>query len=371
MWVKRPLVQAIGCSLALFCAANATAWHELGHMIVGQVADDIIQDKHPQLVPTMSNLLEAAKKYFASQGFDEGQFASTAQAATFLDTYSEKNMSSKGWHYINGPYIPQGQINAVSQPDLEKHTNLWPNAPVELTVSLGVLKQASADIKSGQISDDVALAYVTVLHLVGDIHQPLHTISLYSDDFPKGDEGGNAFKITGVTYEYNLHSYWDSMGKSFPEIVWHDTDCMKSVREDTDTVTSYFSNHPLPSNISSVTQSLDPWDWAYRLYMAAKTTAYSGVTPGGTVSEDYEGKVQNYSKLLVYMAGEQLADVLAYALDDEKPTNRKRIKNTALSREQANKAHQKGFINRHLNRQQRQKNIELSRQQYEANNILK
>lgn len=50
-----------------------------------------------------------------------------------------------------------------------------------------------------------------VVHLVGDIHQPLHSVALFNQTYPKGDIGGNAFKVilkNGTTS--NFHSYWDA-----------------------------------------------------------------------------------------------------------------------------------------------------------------
>ena len=51
-----------------------------------------------------------------------------------------------------------------------------------------------------------------VIHYVGDIHQPLHNSALVSKEYPKGDAGGNAIKITnsknGVN---NLHKLYDSV----------------------------------------------------------------------------------------------------------------------------------------------------------------
>jgi hypothetical protein len=34
-----------------------------------------------------------------------------------------------------------------------------------------------------------------LVHVVGDIHQPLHSVSLYNQTFPSGDRGGNSLKI--------------------------------------------------------------------------------------------------------------------------------------------------------------------------------
>ena len=51
-----------------------------------------------------------------------------------------------------------------------------------------------------------------LIHLVGDIHQPLHGSSYYGEKFPNSDRGGNSWK---VNYPQNkevtqLHALWDS-----------------------------------------------------------------------------------------------------------------------------------------------------------------
>jgi hypothetical protein len=51
------------------------------------------------------------------------------------------------------------------------------------------------------------LALTWLLHLIGDLHQPLHTTALYAVDlFPTGDRGGNDVGVRGAT---NLHALWD------------------------------------------------------------------------------------------------------------------------------------------------------------------
>jgi hypothetical protein len=47
-----------------------------------------------------------------------------------------------------------------------------------------------------------------VIHLIGDIHQPLHCIDHISELHPGGDRGGNSFQLRGKAR--NLHSLWDS-----------------------------------------------------------------------------------------------------------------------------------------------------------------
>ena len=49
-----------------------------------------------------------------------------------------------------------------------------------------------------------------IIHVIGDIHQPLHASSLFSKEFLKGDEGGNLFEIRYKRGIDNLHKLFDS-----------------------------------------------------------------------------------------------------------------------------------------------------------------
>ena len=47
--------------------------------------------------------------------------------------------------------------------------------------------------------------------MVGDIHQPLHSVALFNKTYPKGDAGGNFLKIKMLNGTLaNFHSFWDS-----------------------------------------------------------------------------------------------------------------------------------------------------------------
>lgn len=55
-----------------------------------------------------------------------------------------------------------------------------------------------------------------LLHVVGDVHQPLHSVLMYNSKHKTGDAGGNFIKITTTassnSTSTNLHAYMDSMG---------------------------------------------------------------------------------------------------------------------------------------------------------------
>ncbi len=77
-------------------------------------------------------------------------------------------------------------------------------------------------ISDASASDkDKAIAIAWIMHLAGDIHQPLHTSARVTDVEPKGDQGGNLFHLTpqGTAREnqVNLHWFWDSIvGRNIP-----------------------------------------------------------------------------------------------------------------------------------------------------------
>jgi hypothetical protein len=51
---------------------------------------------------------------------------------------------------------------------------------------------------------------VWLLHLIGDIHQPLHATTRVTQAEAQGDAGGNLVKLRGDASS-NLHSYWDDL----------------------------------------------------------------------------------------------------------------------------------------------------------------
>jgi S1/P1 Nuclease len=58
-----------------------------------------------------------------------------------------------------------------------------------------------------------AIAVAWLFHLVGDIHQPLHTAQLFTVEYPQGDRGGNEIcvRVTHAGQPMDLHRFWDGV----------------------------------------------------------------------------------------------------------------------------------------------------------------
>ena len=80
---------------------------------------------------------------------------------------------------INFPFKP------ASEPE-----DIKPLAPHPDNI-LSALTENERRVKSQVAADQRAIALEWLLHLVGDIHQPLHTVQLFTREYPHGDRGGN------------------------------------------------------------------------------------------------------------------------------------------------------------------------------------
>ena len=50
-----------------------------------------------------------------------------------------------------------------------------------------------------------------LVHVAGDIHQPLHSAALFNKTYKNGDQGGNYLKIKTLDgNEQNFHAFWDA-----------------------------------------------------------------------------------------------------------------------------------------------------------------
>ena len=93
------------------------------------------------------------------------------------------------WHYVNHFWRDDGT------PLPEMGTN------GELIERLSSFENAG--------SDPIELAWM--LHLIGDVHQPLHSSARVTAREPQGDRGGNDFALDDEESWGNLHAFWDSI----------------------------------------------------------------------------------------------------------------------------------------------------------------
>jgi len=296
--------------LVLSVITPAFAWNVTGHEIVAAEAYDLLAKSHPETVVKIVELLKQHPLY-------DKMMASKLDAVPTEDRYKWLMMvaarwpddvrrgpagySHPTWHYVDFPITPPGDLTVGPQPEP-------PNALTSLVGQLHVIKDDNP-------AADKAVAICWVLHLVGDIHQPLHCVSLYSRQHVKGDKGGND---TFVRFEdkrtINLHQLWDeTLGQDAKFKACSNTAAELLARPE-------FAQDKLPE----LKDDPQPSNWVAESVDIAKRIAYAGMTiDGGTADagqvlpNDYGKQAKATAERRMVLAGYRLAEQLQLALSSD------------------------------------------------------
>lgn len=172
---------------------SALAWDPLGHMLVTQVAS-------AGLTPAARAEIDAAIARFNDRQKPDAPYDFVV-ASCWMDDARASTKEFNEWHYVNLPFTRDGQ--PIPEGSRAAPHVAWGIAYCEALIT-------------GRKNDptiDRDQAIVMLLHLVGDVHQPLHATSR-NDDL-----GGNRVRVANLkdplvdlifTRGGNLHFFWDS-----------------------------------------------------------------------------------------------------------------------------------------------------------------
>src|SRR5438128_1518435 len=148
-----------------------------------------------------------------------------------------------------------------------------------------------------------AVALAWLLHLVGDIHQPLHSSSRVTpaEPLPKGDEGANTFHLDD---NRNLHAYWDRI---------LDAAIAPEPGEDSIAYASRIARQ-IDRVAGAPAAATDALSWAHEGLRLAQTVVYTGVSRGSAPSAAYHAEALKVSEGQIALAGYRLAALLNAAL---------------------------------------------------------
>jgi S1/P1 Nuclease len=185
----------------------------------------------------------------------------------------------KYWHFIDTPFSTDG----TPLPPIPT-----PNAQERIALFRTVLASSSPDeLKSYDL--------VWLLHIVGDIHQPLHASTRVSKADPDGDAGGNLVKLDCTRCQ--LHFFWDDLlgpGNDLPRV-------LSKARK-------------LPKPKGELVAKMDEKAWVAESFQQAQQVVYAppvGPKDGPyTLNLDYKKRAGNLAKQRVALAGARLAKLL-------------------------------------------------------------
>jgi hypothetical protein len=243
------------CALALlFWPTAAQAWGCKGHQTVALIAEKHLTPETRQWVLKLlsENPIDPKLNRYCGGAVRDAM----ADAATWADDVRGERKNGP-WHYID---IPRGSQRGP----LDRYCGKDGCVTRALGEQLAILKDKNAD--AAKRAD--ALRYV--IHFVGDLHQPLHTIT-------NADEGGNCVPVKYFRrspqehnhyFSPNLHGLWDTA------ILERDAEGADSA-EYAETLDALFA------------AEIDGWqktgihvdDWVWEGFDFAESVVYGALTP--------------------------------------------------------------------------------------------
>jgi hypothetical protein len=309
------------CSALVFALPFvACAWDEPAHEIVATIALDRMNPK------ARAAVAECARE-ISSPGH---AYDSVSIACWMDDIRRDSEMPFHGkflsWHYIDIGIDPSDPVQSLEPgDDNDIHGNI-----------VQALKRAMVVLKGGTdpYIPNKAVACALVVHLVGDIHQPLHCATDYfvSGGQMRQDRGGNTELVDNHLADdpkLNLHGFWDSawrasfddytgcvvIDRRYNEKGAHDPLSVLALAKDLEVHATGSDEEPV---------DIDKWaresngiakDFVYREITATDSRKYCRLGSG------YVAKAQELARRRLVLAAERLAVLMNETVGADAPEN--------------------------------------------------
>jgi hypothetical protein len=304
-------VRILATAVALMFSNHAVAWNDHGHIMVAAVAWEQLSSSAKARVAGLLKLNPMYQTWIngvADEDRDEVAFVRAATWPDFIKRehagytndgdkpsgaessqnigYSDR-LQHRYWHFINLPFSTDGT------PLVEPKA---PNAETQII--------AFGDMLASETATDDLRSYdlVWLLHLVGDVHQPLHATSRFSRDLPDGDRGGNlVFLCSPMPCLKELHAFWD-------EVLGTSESLLAAI-----TAAGKLDDAPTSSAAIS-----DPHAWIVESFNLAKSSVYTRPIGNGggpfALTDDYNDTAKAIAAERVALAGARLANLINASL---------------------------------------------------------
>jgi hypothetical protein len=203
----------------------ALAWGPAGHKIIASIAfRRLAPEQQTKLVALLKqhprfeeDFAQKMPNDLAAQDVNEWIIQ---QAAIWPDIARglkgpglRQRYHHRSWHFIDLPDFLTPADEEALKDQVKNRVNLSfdvprdPDAQKSMNIMQAIAHSRSIVVDPQAKPQDRSLHLSWLIHLVGDLRQPLHTTALFSRRlFPDGDQGGN--KIP-TEQRRNLHSLWD------------------------------------------------------------------------------------------------------------------------------------------------------------------
>lgn len=252
-------------AFALLVAQYAFSWGVTGHRIIGEIAQD--------------HLTKKAKKELRKL-IGKETLAWWSNWPDFIKSDSTWNHASP-WHYVD---LPGHMEKEKFIEELKKlpGKNLYSQIPT----MLAELKNRSLPVEKRRV------ALYFLIHLIGDLHQPLH---VGRDE----DAGGNKIVVYWFDKKTNLHTLWDSMLIEFQQYSYTEYAKLLNIADE---------------NRVKAWQSGSLEDWFYESHVMSDSI-YDATPNDSKLSYKYNYQFQKIVEEQLLKGGVRLATLLNQAFE--------------------------------------------------------
>ena len=200
--------------------------------------------------------------------------------------YSDK-LRHKYWHFVDKPFSrDHSPLPPVPDPNIETRIHLFRTVLATPGTSQDGLK--SYDL-------------VWLLHLVGDIHQPLHAATRVRAAQPDGDQGGNLVTVCAMqpcsANTKKLHAFWDGLAGA-----------------ELDVASAAAAAQQLAPPPAAKAAILDEHEWVMESFALAQGEVYRPPVGAGagtfTLNSTYRNSSRALMRKQIALAGTRLAKLL-------------------------------------------------------------
>jgi hypothetical protein len=302
--MRRHIRATLAFLVLLTWHGTALAWNAAGHQVSGAIAYQVLQKESPQTVAKVLAVLRGlpdfekmwGKKLTAAPEAERDELLFMLATRWADDIRGRPQYDHPKWHYINFPFKPEGQPDSV-QPLTPDPVNILEGFQINLRIAKGE-------------DENRAVALCWLFHLIGDVHQPLHTVGLFTTDYPRGDRGGNLIfvRVKEGGQPINLHFFWDGLILG-----------SQNTRTAHNMATELLARPEFSRNKLVELKETEFSNWAKaESFVLAKEVAYlngkiSGSPdrgPAPVLPEGYTKKAKEVAERRIVLAGYRLADLM-------------------------------------------------------------
>jgi len=325
-------------ALSVF-ASGARAWDHPGHMTTADVAYAEIERARPDLIEKIGLLFLAhpdPAPFWVAAGEAKGKERVKRmflECARWPDDSKFTNNDRLTWHTARWAVLAQDAPPEAKAAVAARHGKPAGQAIEALKLTYGMVSNPESS------PTERAWALCWLMHVMGDIHQPMHVSDLFSKQFPTGNMAGSMGYVMDPVSKtpITLHILWDSNVLRVPTVEAVDKHTEEFMKKYPRSAFPELKEHPItdPNAFLEWTKESNKIavDWAFNLKMAVDPDKnqtseqlvkkmvnfiLNGVSPvkdAPQLPPGYWEKLQTTAERRITLAGYRIADLLLSAAD--------------------------------------------------------